>query len=83
VVLPPVALQALLAHRKRQAEERLLAGSVWRDHGIIFTTGTGEPMDHTNLYRQNFQRVLEEADLGTWEGEGKSRKFVPKFTMYN
>ena len=40
-------------------------------------------MDHTNLYRENFQRVLKAAELGTWKGEGRSRQFFPKFTMYS
>lgn len=83
VVLPPVAVKALHAHKKRQAEERLKAGKAWKDHGFIFTTGTGEPMDQINLYRQNFQRVLQAADLGTWEGEDKGRRFQPGFTMYS
>ncbi|MCJ7630519.1 MAG: site-specific integrase [Longimicrobiales bacterium] len=82
VVLPPVAVKALQAHKKRQAEERPKAGKAWKDHGFMFTTGTGEPMDQINLYRQNFQRVLQAADLGTWEGEGRTRRFVPTFNMY-
>ncbi len=83
VVLPPVALQALQAHRKRQAEERLRAGAAWADHGFIFTTGTGEPLDQINLCRQNFLRVLEKAELGIWKGNETSRQFVPKLTMYS
>ena len=69
VVLPPVAVKALQVHRKRQAEERLKAGKAWTDQGLIFSTLTGEPMDRINLYRQNFQRILQAAELGAWEGE--------------
>ena len=83
VVLPPVAVKALQVHRKRQAEERLKAGKAWRDHGFIFATTTGEPMDQINLYRQNFQRILQAAELGAWEGEEHRLRSVPRLTMYN
>lgn len=76
-------MNALQAHKKRQAEERLLAGKAWKDHGFMFTTGTGEPMDGTNLYRQNFKGTLQAAGLGTWEGEGRAKRFVSRFTMYS
>lgn len=83
VVLPPVAVKALQAHRKRQAEERLNAGKAWRDHGLMFATSTGEPMDQINLYRQNFQRILQAAELGAWEGEEHRQRFFPRFSMYS
>jgi integrase len=78
-----VAVKALQAHRKRQAEERLKAGKKWKDHGFIFSTSTGEPMDQINLYRQNFQRILLAAGLGAWKGEEHRKRFVPGFTMYS
>jgi integrase len=83
VVLPPVAVKALRGQKKRQAEERLKAGTAWKDHGFMFTTGTGEPMDQINLYRKNFQGTLQAADLGTWKGEEPNRTFEPGFTMYS
>lgn len=81
VALPSVTVRALQAHRKRQAEERLKAEE-WADHGLIFTTSTGEPCDQANLSRRNFREVLEAAELGTWEGEGEDRTFSPGFTVY-
>src|SRR5660397_227196 len=39
--LPRLAVQALEAHRRRQAAERLKAGSHWQDSGHVFTDPRG------------------------------------------
>jgi integrase len=86
VVLPPLALDALARHQNAQRAERLKPGSEYAKHpggGFIFATPEGEPLDQTNLYRRNFRKVLRVAGLGTWEGEGEARRFVPGFTMYS
>jgi integrase len=49
--LPPVLVDALRAHRKRQAAERLAAGALWNDIGLVFTTEVGRPIDPSNLRR--------------------------------
>ena len=45
-----MAWQALKAHRGRQAEERL-ATKRWEDHGLVFPTEVGTPMEPRNLNR--------------------------------
>jgi integrase len=35
LALPGAAVQALREHRKRQAEDRLSAGALWQDHGLV------------------------------------------------
>lgn len=62
VALPDVAVSALRAHRVRQIEERLLAGSRWNDTGLVFTTTIGTGLDGRNVTRQ-FQKLLEDARL--------------------
>ena len=62
VVLPEVASSALRAHRKRQAEERLLVGAEYQDHGFVFATTFGSPLDPANLYR-TFKGLLQAAEL--------------------
>ncbi|RIK08039.1 MAG: site-specific integrase [Acidobacteria bacterium] len=51
--LPLVAglAEALTAHRARQAEERLAAGTAWHDYGFVFTTSIGTPIEGRNLLR--------------------------------
>jgi integrase len=43
--LPEFAVEALRAHRARQLQARLIAGSRWQDTGHVFTTSIGTPMD--------------------------------------
>ena len=38
-------VDALKAHRKLQAAERLAAGSEWEDHGLVFARVNGRPID--------------------------------------
>jgi len=51
LVMPEVVSTALRAHRVRQLEERLLAGSRWHETGFVFTTRTGDPIDACNLMK--------------------------------
>ena len=62
IVLGSVDLAKLQAHRKHQLEERLFAGGRWQDHGLIFTTTIGSPLDPRNLYR-TYKVILKRADL--------------------
>ncbi|MEX2527493.1 MAG: tyrosine-type recombinase/integrase [Gemmatimonadota bacterium] len=85
VVLPGVAVQAIQKHRREQAERRLLMGAEWANHGFVFTSTFGEPLDLANLYRR-FKTVLEAAGLGTSkepEEEDGSRTFTPAFRLYD
>jgi integrase len=60
--IPPVTIEALLAHQKKQKQQRLLADASWKEQRLIFTTRTGTPVDTTNVLHQ-YQRILQAADL--------------------
>ena len=62
IPLPGVAVEALRAHRVRQIEERLLAGDRWREHGLVFTTSIGTPLDGVTVTHR-FQKLLDRAGL--------------------
>lgn len=63
LILPPAPLEALRAHRIRQAEERLAAGRHWRDAtGLIFTTAAGDPL-HPNTVRTVIQDAAKRAKV--------------------
>lgn len=49
--LSPAVIAMLKQHRKRQAEERLLAGNQWRQTGLVFTTEFGTRVDARNALR--------------------------------
>lgn len=51
VPLPPRLVAALKAHRRRQLEERLEAGSQWTESGAVFATEFGTAVDPCNLLR--------------------------------
>lgn len=62
VLLPSPLVDALRQHRKRQLEERLLAGGRWHDLRLVFTTTLGTPLDSRNLTR-HFKQTLQRANL--------------------
>jgi integrase len=62
LVLPDIAVTALRSHRARQLEERLLAGSRWREDGFVFTSTIGTPLDGPNVTKA-LQRLLIRAGL--------------------
>lgn len=64
LALPQAAVHALKEHRKRQAEDRLAAGALWQDHGLVFASAIGTPLDAANV-RREFRKITEEAGLGT------------------
>lgn len=49
--LPPVALAALREHRRRQLAERI-ASAYWEDHGFVFPSTIGTPLEPRNLVDQ-------------------------------
>lgn len=61
--LVPEAIEALRRHRARQLEERLAAGPLWEDHGLIFSRTSGAPIDGRNFSRRLFYPLLDGASL--------------------
>lgn len=62
VALPSIVVTALTAHRERQRFERKWAGSRWQEHGLVFTTTIGTPLDSANV-THNFQKTLSDAKI--------------------
>ena len=63
LALPQTAIQALRDHRRRQAEDRLAAGALWQENGLVFTSVIGTPLDAANV-RREFRKIMEAAGLG-------------------
>jgi integrase len=61
--LPEIAVDALRAHKKRQAEERLAAGAQWNDQDLVFCTRTGSALDAANV-RREFRGACKAAGIG-------------------
>ena len=62
IALPDFAADALRAQRTRQLQDRLLAGSRWQDHGLVFTSSIGTPMEPGQVTKR-LQRLLRGAGL--------------------
>jgi integrase len=62
--LPQLAIDALRAHKVSQATARLEAGpGLWQDHGLVFTSAVGTPLDRHNVLRE-FRKITKAAGLG-------------------
>jgi integrase len=57
------AVSAQGAHRKKQLEERMRLAGLYEDHGLIFATRKGTPLNPENLVRRSFKPLLERAGL--------------------
>ena len=62
ISLPRECTVALRTHRARQAEERLGAGSLYLDHGLVFARPDGRPMDPWTV-NATLTRTLKKAGL--------------------
>jgi integrase len=63
VPLPPVCVEALREHRKRQFAARAAAWPDWEDHGLVFPSRRGTPMEPDNL-RRSWGEIRQRAGLG-------------------
>ncbi len=62
IALPDATVAALRAHKVRQLEERLVAGTKWQDHDLVFPSRKGTPYDASEL-REQFYKLLSRAGL--------------------
>jgi integrase len=59
IVLPPITVAELKTHRKRQAQEKLLAGKGYNDEGLMFCTKLGNKLDTRHLYRVHSKALVD------------------------
>jgi len=62
LVMPPTVINALRAHRARQATERLAAGKRWIDLDLVFPSDRGTLADGPNVTHR-FHKLLQRAGL--------------------
>ena len=76
LLLPQLAVEALREHRKRQAADRLAAGALWKDHGLVFASAMGTQLDRYNV-RREFRKITQAAGLGNcWAPREMRHTFV-------
>jgi integrase len=76
LTLPTQAVAVLKMHKAKQAAERLAAGQLWQDTGLVFTTTIGTELDASNV-RRGFRAVAKDAGLvGSWTPRELRHSFV-------
>lgn len=63
VRLTPRAVEALKSHRARQAEEKLKAGALYEDRGLVFSGEGGNLLNPSNIRQRSFAMLLKKAGL--------------------
>jgi integrase len=76
LALPPQAVDALKTHKARQAADRLAAGELWQDTGLVFCTTVGTALDAANV-RRGFRSVVTASKIGgNWTPRELRHSFV-------
>jgi integrase len=63
VRLPHAAVVVLERHRRLQLEESERLAGLWQDHGLVFCTGVGTPLNRHNFVTRSFKPLLQHAGL--------------------
>lgn len=62
IPIPSDIIEELRHHKSRQAQERLLLGQAYQDHGLVFCEPDGRPIDPRTFTRR-FDALLKQAGL--------------------
>jgi integrase len=60
LALPQRCVDALEAQRRQQDQDRIAAGARWQEHGLVFASKVGTPLDPSHV-RREFRRVIRGA----------------------
>jgi integrase len=76
LALPEMAVNALRAHRERQADDRAATDMTWSDRDLVFSTRTGAALDAANV-RREFRAACKAAKIGEhWTPRELRHSFV-------
>jgi len=76
LALPQMAVTALRDHREGQLADRVAAGELWQERGLVFTTQIGTSLAAANV-RRMFKNVCTAAGLGdNWTPRELRTSFV-------
>lgn len=62
IPIPDSVIKEFRKHKKRQNEEKLIAGQIYEDNDLVIATELGKPIDQRNLTRK-FKSICKRADL--------------------
>ena len=76
LALPEMAIQALRKHQELQRQERLNAGPLWQEHGLVFASTLGTPLDRSHV-RRSLRLISRNAGIGEdWAPRDLRHTFV-------
>lgn len=78
LALPRRCVEALQGHRLQQDKDRLAAGTRWKEHGLVFASRIGTPLDASDV-RREFRRAIRHAaglDAAEWTPRELRHSFV-------
>ena len=61
LALPARCVDALRLQRRQQDDERRAAGPTWREHGLVFASKVGTPLDPSHV-RRDFRLAIRSAE---------------------
>ncbi len=78
LALPKRCVDALTEQRRQQDKDRLAAGARWQEHGLVFASRVGTPLDPSHV-RREFRRAIRNAagmDAAEWTPRELRHSFV-------
>jgi integrase len=63
LALPRRCVEALRQQQEQQERDRLMAGELWQEHGLVFASRVGTPLSVNNVIRA-FRIITKKAGLG-------------------
>ncbi|MQA14423.1 MAG: tyrosine-type recombinase/integrase [Pseudonocardiaceae bacterium] len=78
LALPKRCVDALEEQRRQQDRDRHAAGIRWQEHGLVFASRVGTPLDPSHV-RREFRRAIRDAaglDAGEWTPRELRHSFV-------
>jgi integrase len=63
LALPHRCVEALRQQQEQQERDRLMAGELWQEHGLVFASRVGTPLSVNNVIRA-FRIITKKAGLG-------------------
>jgi integrase len=76
LALPEMAVKALRDHQERQRQERLNAGPLWQEYGLVFASTVGTPLDRSHV-RRSLRLISRDNGIGEdWAPRDPRHTFV-------
>lgn len=63
VLIDEKTMEALKKLKAAQAAQKLLLGTAYRDHGLVFTRQFGQPLNMSSIGQREFKRLISEAGV--------------------